>query len=92
MDHRCPVGEEDTWNNMLQRFELFKKNIDIVVEQENAFKITDLKVSGKDIIDLLNIKPGPLVGQILKSLFDAVIDEQVKNERTALLELAKTLA
>lgn len=92
MDHRCPVGEEDAWNDMLQRFELFKKNIDIVVEQENAFKITDLEVGGKDIIDLLNIKPGPLVGQILKSLFDAVIDEQVKNERTALLELAKTLA
>ena len=92
MDHRCPVGEEDAWNDMLQRFELFKKNIDIVVEQENAFKITDLEVGGKDIIDLLNIKPGPLVGQILKGLFDAVIDEQVKNERTALLELAKTLA
>ncbi len=92
MDHRCPAGEEDTWNDMLQRFELFKKNIDIVVEQENAFKITDLAVGGKDIIDLLNIKPGPIVGQILKDLFEAVIDEQVENERNALLELAKTLA
>lgn len=92
MDHRCPAGEEDTWNDMLQRFELFKKNIDIVVEQENAFKITDLAVGGKDIIDLLNIKPGPIVGQILKGLFEAVIDEQVENERNALLELAKTLA
>lgn len=92
IDHRCPAGEEDTWNDMLQRFELFKKNIDIVVEQENAFKITDLAVGGKDIIDLLNIKPGPIVGQILKGLFEAVIDEQVENERNALLELAKTLA
>lgn len=92
MDHRCPAGEEDNWNDMLQRFELFKKNIDIVVEQENAFKITDLAVGGKDIIDLLNIKPGPIVGQILKGLFEAVIDEQVENERNALLELAKTLA
>lgn len=91
-DHRCPAGEEDAWNDMLQRFELFKKNIDIVVAQENAFKITDLAVGGKDIIDLLNIKPGPIVGQVLKGLFEAVIDEQVENERTALLELAKTLA
>ena len=92
MDHNCPIGEEEKWNDTRRRFELFKTNIDEVVANENAFKITDLVVDGKDIMELFNVKPGPIIGQTLKALFEAVLDEQVENDRDALLELARTLA
>ena len=49
-------------------------------------------VDGKDIMELFNVKPGPIIGQTLKALFEAVLDEQVENDRDALLELARTLA
>lgn len=90
-DHKCADGEEEKWNDTWRRLELFKNTIDDVVAQENAFKVTDLKIGGKDIMELLNIKPGPIIGQILNELFEAVIDERVINDRDALLELAKTL-
>ncbi len=92
MDHQAAPGREDKWNDTLSRFELFKTNLELVVAENNALKVTDLAVNGKDIIDLLKIKPGPVIGKVLNGLFEAVLDEKVPNDRDALLELAKTLA
>lgn len=90
-DHKAPIGKEANWNDTLNRFDQFIKNFDIVLAEENAFKIKDLEVGGKDIIDTLNIKPGPRVGEILQILFDAVLDEKVPNEKETLIALAQTL-
>lgn len=60
--------------------------------ENNALKVADLAVNGKDIIDLLKIKPGPVIGKVLNGLLEAVLDEKVLNDREALLELAKTLS
>lgn len=92
MDHRAAPGKEDKWNDTLNRFELFKINLEIVVAENNALKVADLAVNGKDIIDLLKIKPGPVIGKVLNGLLEAVLDEKVLNDREALLELAKTLS
>ena len=92
MDHQAAPGKEDKWNDTLNRFGLFKTNLELVVAENNALKVTDLAVNGKDIIDLLKIKSGPVIGKVLNGLFEAVLDEKVPNDRDALLELAKTLA
>lgn len=65
------------------RLELFKKRI--VEVQKQPFAITDLKVDGNDVMKELNIKPGRQIGDILKSLFEQVVEGKLKNERHLLL-------
>ena len=41
--------------------------------------VTALKINGVRLMELLKIKPGPKVGQILNILFEEVLDEPEKN-------------
>lgn len=50
-----------------------------------------LKVNGKDVMKILNIQPGPKVGQILWILLEKVIEEPKLNERSILKEEIKKL-
>ncbi|HCM53525.1 MAG TPA: hypothetical protein DIS59_01085 [Candidatus Magasanikbacteria bacterium] len=66
------------------RMEKFKERIKKVLKK--PFSISDLKVDGNDVMKILNIKPGPKVGEILKKLFAEVLDDAVKNDREYLLK------
>ena len=50
-----------------------------------------LKVSGIDIMKILDIKPGPKIGQILDILLEQVLDEPEKNKKEDLEEKIKEL-
>ncbi len=50
-----------------------------------------LKVNGNDVMNILNITPGPKVGYILKILLNEVIEDKNKNNREYLLERIKEL-
>lgn len=63
-----------------------------VVEDENALDVRDLKINGQDIMDALNIGPGPKVGEILNYLLEKVIEEPMLNEKEKLIEIAKEFA
>lgn len=52
-------------------------------------QIEDLKINGNDVMKILNLKPGPKVGEVLKKLFDEVMDDSAKNEREYLLKKIK---
>lgn len=49
------------------------------------FTINDLKVDGNDVMELLKLKSGPKVGEILKKLFNEILDDTKKNDRDYLL-------
>jgi len=66
------------------RLELFKKRL--IEVQKEPFKITDLKVNGYYVMKILNIKPGPKVGQVLKYLFDQVVEKKLENKREVLIK------
>jgi tRNA nucleotidyltransferase/poly(A) polymerase len=57
---------------------------------ERAFSVKDLKISGHDVMETLNIKPGNLVGAILKILFDRILDEPELNDKDKLLEILRS--
>ncbi len=59
-----------------------------ILEAESALSIGSLKVNGKDIIAYLGLKPGPVLGNILKYLLDCVIEDPECNEHIRLLDLA----
>lgn len=71
------------------RWELFKKRI--VEVQKQPFTIKDLKVSGNDVMKMLDLRPGPRVGEILQKLFDEVEENPQLNERDILLEKIKKI-
>lgn len=76
-------ASETSW-----RLEEFKKRL--IEVQKQPFTVRDLKVSGEDVMKVLEISPGPTVGDVLKKLFDEVVEKKTENERAALLERLKS--
>lgn len=76
-------------NVLLKEWDDFiEKLVKINNEEPQVHFLSSLAVSGSDIMEVLDIKPGPLVGQILRSLHEIVLEDPGKNERKTLLELA----
>ncbi len=69
------------------RMEKFSERIKQVLEK--PFSVADLKVNGKDVMEILQIKPGPKVGEILQKLFEDVQEDSEKNNREYLLKRIK---
>lgn len=59
-----------------------------IMNQQQCFQIKDLAINGHDIL-ALGMNPGPMVGKILNSILDRVIDGELENERNILIEEAK---
>jgi len=57
-------------------------------------EINDMVVNGLDVMKVLNVTPGPIIGKVLKELFEEVLEDTKKNNREYLLtriaELGKT--
>jgi tRNA nucleotidyltransferase/poly(A) polymerase len=78
-------ARETSW-----RLEDFKKRL--IEVQKQPFSVTDLKINGRDVMEMLGIKPGPKVGEILEKLFNEVVEKKVENTKEALLEKLKTFS
>ena len=65
------------------------RSVDSIIERGLAFKLSDLRVTGADIIALGG--RGPEIGRLLSHLLDAVINGELENERSALIERAAEL-
>jgi len=57
--------------------------------QPAPFSINDLAVDGNDIMKVLNIKPGPKIGEILQKLFEEVDEDLSKNTKEYLIKRIK---
>jgi putative nucleotidyltransferase with HDIG domain len=80
---------------------LGKQNLDInwirdilerikhIKENKQACKFADLTVNGHDIMEILNVKPGIIVGKILNYLLDLVVDSPQLNTKEQLTEIIK---
>ena len=64
-----------------------------VIEQLNQpMDLTDLAIDGHDLMTEFNLKPGPILGEVLNSLLELVLNKPELNERESLLkEAAKIL-
>jgi putative nucleotidyltransferase with HDIG domain len=58
------------------------------LQKERAFKITDLAISGKDLIREFALEEGKEIGQILNELLEAVLVDPSLNKKDQLIELA----
>ena len=62
-----------------------------ILEQAACFSLKNLAVNGRDL-QAVGIPAGPGLGNTLNQLLDAVVSEQVPNERGPLLDLAAGLS
>ncbi len=69
------------------------RHLEYLIEKVSKDPISPkmLKVDGKDIMQLLEINPGPKVGAILKVLLAEIIEDPAKNERNYLENRVKDL-
>lgn len=58
-----------------------------MLAEEHCFSLRQLAVKGNDLIAIG--LSGPLVGKILNSLLDQVVEERLPNDREMLLDFAK---
>lgn len=72
-----------------EELDAITRRIADVRAKEMALKISDLDITGNDLIENFNIPAGPIVGQTLKFLLEKVIDEPGLNKKVDLLILAK---
>ena len=73
----------------LEALAQLKAHVARVLAQGAALSTRDLKINGHDLIRDLGIRPGPLIGQILDALLEAVTNDPGANDRDALLALAR---
>ncbi len=66
-----------------------KAHVARVIAEGAALSTRELKVNGHDLIRELAIRPGPVIGQILDALLEAVTNDPSLNERDGLLALAR---
>ena len=71
------------------RMEKYKERIKQVLHK--PFSISDLKVNGTDVMEILKIKPGPKVGEVLNKLFQEVLEDASKNNREYLMGRIKVI-
>jgi len=77
-------AQETSW-----RLERFKQKL--IEVQKEPFLVTDLKIDGNEIMKILKIHPGPLIGKLLNQLFEEVVDKKIKNEKEVLLKRLKQI-
>lgn len=61
-----------------------------IMDEEQCFKIRDLAINGRDILNL-GVPEGKIVGDILDTLLSEVIEEKICNEKLLLLSRAQEL-
>jgi len=96
------VGSEEVFNLMeLQKADIKcsnkKATIDHIIEREKrikeilenneAYKISQLDIDGKDLMKL-GFEEGPVLGKILKYLLEIVMEDPVKNKKELLGKIA----
>ncbi|MDB4895232.1 MAG: putative nucleotidyltransferase [Firmicutes bacterium] len=61
------------------------QQVERVLAEDAALKVTDLAVTGEDVLAVFGRPPGPYVGQVLGQLLDEVLEEPGRNTREHLL-------
>lgn len=59
--------------------------------QHQPFSITDLKINGREVMEIKQIGSGPVVGKYLQQLFVEVTEQGLANEKEVLMERLKQL-
>lgn len=80
------IKESNACDLLIQLQDRIKK----IQEENSAFTLKSLAVSGKDLMEI-GIPSGRLIGKILNTLLETVLDDPKQNSKDVLLNIAKNL-
>ncbi|HBI27836.1 MAG TPA: hypothetical protein DDY25_08925, partial [Peptococcaceae bacterium] len=66
-----------------------KNKLDAVLFTPPPFSLKNLEVDGHDVMQVLGMKPGPMVGELLQGLFERVKENPELNNRETLLKIIR---
>ncbi len=66
-----------------------RAHVEKVLAEGAALSTRDLAINGNDLMKVLGIKPGRIIGEALEALLEEVIADPTLNEREPLLEKAR---
>ena len=67
----------------------FQRRIREVYEKSSAHSLRDLKVNGSDIMEAFQLPASPLIGSVVRHLFDTVEENPELNTKEQLIKLAQ---
>ena len=79
-----PVEDE------VRQFSVLRGLMDEIMAEDACLSLKDLAVSGSDLLEI-GFKPGPEMGKCLNRLLTMVQDEEIPNEKAALLTAAQDM-
>lgn len=94
MEELLQVRMADRIGSGVPKAEPYKlRHLKYIIEKvaQDPISVKRLKVSGREIMDLLKIKPGPKIGHILNILLGEVINNPQENKKTNLKKRVKEL-
>ncbi len=68
-----------------------KAHVARMLAEGAALSTRELRVNGRDLMQELSLKPGPILGEILDALLEVVTNDPAANDRDALLAAAREL-
>jgi len=69
----------------LSPLEEFSQRLKKIQQESLAFSLKNLAINGYDVMEHLNLSPGPAVGKALNYLLEKVLEDPSLNTREALL-------
>lgn len=75
-----------------ERGEAFFGRVRAELERGVPVTVEELPVSGRDVMELLGLAPGPQVGAVLQDLLASVWDDPSRNDRETLMQLLRRRA
>ena len=54
-------------------------------------EINDMVINGRDVMEVLGVPPGPIIGKVLNELFEEVLEDTSKNDKEYLLSRIKEI-
>ncbi|MDI7249239.1 MAG: hypothetical protein QME93_04125 [Bacillota bacterium] len=75
-----------------ERGDAFFGRVRAELERGVPVTVEELPVSGRDVMELLGLAPGPQVGAVLQDLLASVWDDPSRNDRETLLQLLRRRA
>ncbi len=76
----------------LQRIDQLQQHVERLLAEGAALSTADLAIRGGDLLNELGLRPGPVIGAVLRQLLEEVTDDPSRNERSRLLIRARELA
>jgi len=95
IDELLQLREADRIGSGVPKAEPYKlRHLKYIIDKvsKDPISVKMLKVDGKDVMEILKVKPGPVIGQILDVLLNYVLDDPKKNTKKVLTEEILALA